>query len=170
MDELEWLKRELAFDRTVSRHHQAPPHATAGCNRHRGRRRHRAAASAPHRAGRHRVLVTTGVVVAVCAVGAGVVALTSSGGEHGSEVGAPAAGDATTAPAPARACAGAPPRALAIPAGFGAPVEVPAAEATAAPENTQQVTSWTSGGITIEQRWPADTDVAARLTDCIRTR
>ena len=165
MDELEWLKRNSPStgpSRDTTRRHRNQLRAaiaTEGADGTGSRRPRRP------RARRHRVLVTTGVVVAVCAVGAAVIALTSSGGEHGSEVGAPAAGDATTVPAPARACAGAPPRALAIPAGFGAPVAVPAAEATAAPEGTQQVTSWTSGAITIEQRWPADTDVAARLTD-----
>lgn len=167
MDELEWLKRNSPStgpSRDITKRHRTQLRAAIategadGTGPRRPRRR---------RAGRHRVLITTAMVVAVCTVGAGVVALASSGGEHGSEVGAPGAGDdaSTAAPAQARACAGAPPRQLVIPAGFGAPVAVPAAEATAAPEDTQQVTSWTSGAITIEQRWPADTDVAARLTD-----
>ena len=52
--------------------------------------------------------------------------------------------------APARACTGAPPKELAIPAGFGTGVAVPS--------NTQQITRWTSEQATIEQHWPADAD------------
>jgi hypothetical protein len=91
-----------------------------------------------------------------------VVALTSAGGDGSNQVGAPSAGDTTTA-APARACAGAPPSQLALPAGFGPGVAAPAAEATAAPARTQQVTSWKSEQATIEQRWPADPAVSVRL-------
>jgi hypothetical protein len=107
-------------------------------------------------------LVSAAVVVALCAVGAGVVALTSSGGDDRSTVGAPAADESTTA-APAQACAGAPPKVLAIPAGFGSAVAAPAKQATTAPANTQQVTSWSSDQATIEQRWPADADAIAKL-------
>jgi hypothetical protein len=103
------------------------------------------------------VLVTSAVVVALCAAGVGVVALASSGSDGGSTVGAPASrGSTTLAPtAPAAACAGAPPRELAIPAGFGTAVAVPS--------STQQITRWASEQTTIEQRWPADADAAAKL-------
>ena len=64
---------------------------------------------------------------------------------------------------PVRACAGAPPKELAIPAGFGTAVAAPAKQAAAAPTSTQQVTSWSSADAAIEERWPADAAVAAKL-------
>jgi len=162
MDELEWLREHSPStrpSRDTTRRHRTQLRkaiATEGADGTRPRRPGRG------RRSRHRVLVTTAVVVGLCAVGAGVVALTSSGGDRGSTVGAPAASDATTA-APARACAGAPPAQLALPAGFGSGVAEPAADATAAPTRSQQVTSWKGEQATIEQRWPADSAVSARL-------
>ncbi len=153
MDELEWLKEHSPSTRpsrdTARRHRTQLRAAIAaeGADGHRPRRPRR------ERRSRHRVLVTTALVIALCAAGAGVVAVTSSGGDEGSTVGAPAASNApTTAPAvaPQQTCADAPPRELAIPAGFGTGI--------AAPSGKQQATSWTSDQATIEQRWPADTD------------
>ena len=64
------VEGQLAFDRTVSRHHQTPSHAAPR------RDRHRREPTAPRprrprrdRRSRHRVLVTTTVVVALCAIG-----------------------------------------------------------------------------------------------------
>jgi len=165
MDELEWLKEQSPPTRpsrdTTKRHRTQLRAAIVaedaeGTQPRRPRRERRS---------RHRVLVTTAVVVALCAVGAGMVALTSSGGDDGNTVGAPVSSDATTdaTAAPAPACAGAPPKVLAIPAGFGNGVAAPAKQATSAPASTQQVTTWSSGQATIEQRWPADADAVAKF-------
>jgi hypothetical protein len=109
------------------------------------------------------VLVTMLGVVALCAVGAGVVALaTGGGGGDRSSVGAPVTTDAgTTSTTPAVACAGSPPNELAVPAGFGNGVAGPAKQATTKPAATQQVTNWSSDSMTIEMRWPADADAVA---------
>jgi hypothetical protein len=162
MDELEWLKEHApptAPSRDVTRRHRTQLRAaiaTEGANGTRPRRPRR-----QHRS-RHRVLATTAVVVALCAAGAGVIALTSSGGVDTPTVGAPAASgpDSTLA---VRACVGAPPKELEIPTGFGTAVAAPAKQAVTAPTSTQQVTSWTSADAAIEERWPADSSVAAKL-------
>jgi hypothetical protein len=162
MDELEWLREHSPStqpSRDVTHRHRMELRAAIaaeGVDGTRPRRPRR------ERRSRHRVLVTTAAVVAVCAAGAGLIALTSSGDESGNTVGAPAADEATTA-APAQACTGAPPKQLAIPAGFGSAVAAPAKQATTAPASTQQVTSWSSDQVTIEQRWPADADAIAKL-------
>lgn len=165
MDELEWLKEHspsASPSRDITQRHRTQVRAAiaeegaAGTRPRRPRR--------PRRA-RHRVLVTSAVVVGVCALGAGVVALASSGGDDANTantVGAPAPTDATTA-APAAACTGSPPAQLAVPAGFGNAVAAPAAQATTAPTSGQQVTSWKSDTATIEQRWPADAKQVAQL-------
>jgi len=163
MDELEWLREHTPPtrpSRDITRRHRTQLRAAIaaeGADGTRPRRPRR------ERRSRHRVLVTTAVVVVLCAAGAGVVALTSSGGDGGSTVGAPAASAAATTAAPAQACAGAPPKELAIPAGFGNAVAAPAKQATTAPASTQQVTSWTSDQATIEQRWPGDAAAVAKL-------
>ncbi len=54
-------------------------------------------------------------------------------------------------------------RQLAIPAGFGTAIAAPTKQAAAAPTSTQQVTSWSSADAAIEERWPADAEVAAKL-------
>jgi hypothetical protein len=154
MDELEWLKEHSPStrpSRDITRRHRTQLRAAIaaeGADGARPRRPRR------ERRSRHRVLVTTTLVVALCAVGAGVVALTSSGSEHGSTVGAPASSEGTTT-APVQACPGGPPKELAIPAGFGTGVAVPSAK--------QQITSWSSDQATIEQRWPADAAAAAKF-------
>ena len=162
MDELEWLKENsppAQPSRETTRRHRTQLRAaiaSEGADGTQPRRPHR------RRPTRHRVLVTTTVVVALCAVGAGVVALTSSGGDEGSTVGAPAAsGPSSTAPTPT--CSGSPPAQLAVPDGFGTAVAGPGPDSTPAPLRTQQVTHWSSGPTTIEQRWPADAEAAARL-------
>ena len=161
MDELEWLREHsppTAPSRDVTRRHRTQLRAAIAAEGADGTRPGR-----PRRAGRsrHRVLVTGAVVVGLCAVGAGIVALTSSGGDDARSVGAPAASgpDSTV---PVRACAGAPPKELAIPPGFGTAVAAPAPQAPT-PSSTQQVTSWSSDRATIEERWPADAEVAAKL-------
>jgi hypothetical protein len=179
MDELEWLKGNSPStkpSRDITRRHRTQLRAaiaTEGADGTQPRRPRR------DRRSRHRVLVTGAVVVGLCALGAGVVALASSSGgdgdEHTSEVGVPAASGASSTTAVPATCAGAPPAELAIPSGFGSPVSAPAALATTAPAKGQQVTSWTSPGATIEQRWPADQGTAARFgspavpTDGIRS-
>ena len=161
------VEGELASDRTRL---ETSPSATA---RSCGLRSPPRAPTAPGRGvrgavarGRHRVLVTTGVVVAVCAVGAAVIALTSSGGDDTAARSVrPSAGDATTTtgagPGVRRSAA---PGARDPRQGSERRWRSRRQRPRAAPESTQQVTSWTSGATTIEQRWPADTDVAARLT------
>src|SRR3954452_7440147 len=155
MDELEWLKENSPSarpSREVTSRHRTQLRAAIAAERADGTRPRR---PRRERRSRHRVLVTTAVIVALCAAGAGVIALTSSGGDDGATVGAPVSHESITT-APAQACAGAPPKELAVPAGFGTAVAAPAKDAAAAPSSTQQVTSWTSGQATIEQRWPAD--------------
>jgi hypothetical protein len=178
MDELEWLKGNSPStkpSRDITRRHRTQLRAaiaTEGADGTQPRRPRR------DRRSRHRVLVTGAVVVGLCALGAGVVALASSGrdgDEHTSEVGVPAASGASSTTGVPATCAGAPPAELAIPSGFGKPVSAPAAQATTAPAKGQQVTSWTAPGATIEQRWPPDQETAARFgspgvpTDGIRS-
>jgi hypothetical protein len=168
MDELEWLKENSPAtrpSRDVTRRHRTQLRAAIaaeGADGTRPRRPRREPRS------RHRVLLTGAAVVSVCAIGAGVIALASTGGGDGtSTVGAPAATAPATAPATAgestAACASGPPKELAIPAGFGNPVAGAANDAKDAPTSGQQVTQWSSPSATIEQRWPADRDVAARF-------
>ena len=162
MDELEWLKENSPSTRpsreTTRRHRTQLRAAIAseGADGTRPRRPRR------NRRSRHRVLLTTTAVVAICAVGAAVVALNADDGDDPSRVGAPAPGNSTTTVAPAQACPNPPPKQLAIPEGFGNPVAGPAKDATSAPADAQQVTTWSSGTTTIEQRWPADADAAKR--------
>jgi hypothetical protein len=160
MDELEWLKAHSPSARpsrdTTRRHRTQLRAAIAeeGADGTRPRRPHR------QRRSRHRVLVTMLGVLALCAVGAGVVALAADGGDEGSNVGAPASTDAGSTTTAAPTCPGAPPKQLAIPAGFGSAVAGSAAQATTKPSSGQQATTWSSNDVTIEQRWPADADVA----------
>jgi hypothetical protein len=178
MDELEWLKANSPStqpSRDITRRHRTQLRAaiaSEGADGTQPRRPRR------DRRSRHRVLVTGAVVIVMCALGAGVVALASSGGdgdEHTSEVGVPAASGASSTTAVPATCGGAPPAELAIPSGFGTAVAAPAAQATTAPATGQQVTSWTAPGTTIEQRWPPDPETPARFgspavpTDGIRS-
>jgi hypothetical protein len=164
MDELEWLKEHSPStrpSREVTRRHRTQLRAAIAAEGAEGTRPRR---PRRERRSRHRVLFTSAVVVAVCAIGAGVIALTSTdGGDGGSTVGAPASTDAATSTVAPPTCAGPPPKQLAVPAGFGNPVAAPAKQATSAPAATQQVTSWSSDRVTIEQRWPADPDAAQRF-------
>ncbi len=149
MDELEWLKEHSPSprpSRDITRRHRTQLRAAIAADGADGTRPRR---PRRERRSRYRVLVTTAVVVALCAVGAGIIALTSSGGDESNTVGAPASTDAP-ATTSVRACAGAPPKELAIPTGFGTGVAVPSSK--------QQVTRWSSDQATIEQRWPADAD------------
>jgi hypothetical protein len=162
MDELQWLREHsppTQPSRETARRHRTQLRtaiASEGTDGHRPRRLRR------ERRSRHRVLVTTTAVVAVCALGAGIVALATAGGDDdAARVAAPGT-DGTTSAAPTPACAGAPPAQLAVPAGFGNAVAAPAEAATSPPARTQAVTSWTSGSSTIEQRWPADADKVPR--------
>jgi hypothetical protein len=161
MDELEWLKENAPSakpSRDIAKRHRTQLRAeiaSEGADGTRPRRLRRA------RRGRHRVFVTTIVVVALCAVGAGVIALAASGGDDdASTVGAPASSSAAPTTATVRACADAPPKTLAIPDGFGNPVAGPAKDALTAPSSAQQVTTWSSASTSIEQRWPADAEAA----------
>jgi hypothetical protein len=109
------------------------------------------------------VLIAGVVVVGLCAVGAAVVALASSGG-HGSgesEVSVPVAGSATTDAPPT--CPGPPPANLQVPAGFGNATAAAASQPITPVAKGQQVTSWSSATATIEQRWPADRETAAQF-------
>jgi hypothetical protein len=165
MDELEWLRANSPStepSRDITRRHRTQLRAaiaTEGADGTRPRR------PRPRRRSRHRVLVTGAVVVGLCAVGAGVVALSSSGGDGGgsNEVGVPVAGSATTSTAAPATCTGVLPAELNVPAGFGAAVAGPATQAANAPTKGQQVTSWSSDSATIEQRWPADQEAAAQF-------
>jgi hypothetical protein len=166
MDELEWLKENSPAtrpSRDVTRRHRTQLRAAIaaeGADGTRPRRPRR------ERRSRHRVLLTGAAVVSVCAIGAGVIALASTGDDGTSTVGAPAASTLSTAPTTAGStatCASGPPKELAIPDGFGNPVAGAAKDAKVAPTNGQQVTHWSSPSATIEQRWPADRDVAARF-------
>lgn len=162
MDELEWLKNNSPSTkptRDVTRRHRTQLRAAIaaeGADGTRPRRPRR------ERRSRHRVLFTGAAVITVCAIGAGVVALTSGGDDDASTVGAPRTSDATTSTAPPPACTNPPPQTLAIPEGFGNPVAGPAKDATTAPSAGQQVTTWSSGTTTIEQRWPADAEAAKK--------
>jgi hypothetical protein len=162
MDELEWLKEHSPSarpSREVTRRHRTQLRgaiAAEGADGTRPRRPRR------ERRSRHRVLLTTTVIVAICALGAGAIALMSGGGDDTNHVGAPAPSDSTASTAPTPACTDLPPQTLAIPEGFGNPVAGPAKDAATAPSAGQQVTSWSSGTTTIEQRWPADADVAKK--------
>jgi hypothetical protein len=155
MDELEWLKEHSPStqpSRDTVRRHRTQLRAAIASESAEGIRPRRVRRE---RRSRHRVLVTTTAVVAACALGAGIVALATTGGDDRAEVAASGPSDTTSA-APTPACAGAPPAQLAVPAGFGNAVAAPAEHASAAPARTQSVTSWVSGSTTIEQRWPAD--------------
>jgi hypothetical protein len=159
MDELEWLKRNSPSSRPtrdVTRRHRTQLRAaiaTEGTDGTRPRRPRR------ERRSRHRVLLTGAAVVAVCAIGAGVIALASSDGGDTGTVGAPPTDAAASTTAPST-CASAAPKQLAIPDGFGNPVAGAAEDAAAAPAKGQQVTHWSSGATTVEQRWPADAAAA----------
>jgi len=167
MDELEWLRGNSPStepSRDITKRHRTQLRAAIAGEGAEGpppRRPRRG------RRSRHRVLVTSAVVVALCAAGAGVVALATAGGDGGGgvEVGAPATDPATTAAAAPVTCTGAPPAEVAIPTDFGAGVATPAAQATTAPTKGQQVTSWSTSdaATTIEQRWPADQEAIARF-------
>ncbi len=163
MDELEWLKENsppTRPSRATSRRHRTQLRAaiaTEGADGTRPRRPHRGNRS------RHRVLLTTTVVIALCAVGAVVVALTADGGDGDGKINA-ASGDTSTTTATARTeCTGPTPRQLAVPAGFGSPVDGAGPNSSPPHLAGQQVTHWTSGTTTIEQRWPADEKWAMRL-------
>ena len=99
MDELEWLKENSPStrpSRDTTRRHRTQLRSR---DRGRGRRRQPRTRRPRPRRGRHRVLVTTAVVVVLCAVGAGVVALTSLGGDEsgaGSALPPPSARPRTT--------------------------------------------------------------------------
>jgi hypothetical protein len=160
MDELEWLRKNsppTAPSRDVTQSHRTQLRAaiaSEGADGPRPRRPRRRLRS------RHRVLVTTVVVLALCAVGAGVVALTSSGGDDGGPVGAPAASGATsTATAPT--CPGALPADFAIPTGFTGAVAGPAPESSdpVAPGQQVSYSSSSAGKTRFEIRWPADSPV-----------
>jgi hypothetical protein len=162
MDELEWLKANspsIRPSRDVTRRHRTQLRsaiATEGADGSRPRRPHRA------RPSRVRVLRTGAIVVAACAIGAGVVVLTSTGGgDHPADVGAPASSSSTTTSA-TNSC-GAVPKQLALPAGFGAAVDGTAPQSLTPPERGQQVTHWSSSDTTVEQRWPASADVVEQF-------
>lgn len=155
MDELEWLRKKsppTEPSRDTTRRHRTQLRAAIATEGAAGARPRR-----PRRGlhVRHRVLVTSVVVVVLCVAGAGVIALASRGGDGGGQIGAPAASGSTPTTT-AVACIGQPPAQLDVPAGFGSGVAAPAAQATTQPASTQQVTSWSSQAATIEQRWPAD--------------
>jgi hypothetical protein len=156
MDELEWLRRNsppTTPSPDVTQRHRTELRAAIategadGTPPRRPRRRMRS---------RHRVLVSAALVVVLCAIGAAVVALTSDGGDHGSRIGAPAASGSSTPTTATAECSGPLPAQLAIPSGFSTGRAGPAAQADTAPTSTQQVTTWSSDKVTIEQRWPSD--------------
>jgi hypothetical protein len=159
VDELEWLKDHSPStrpSRDTTRDHRTQLRAAIATEGADGGPPHRR--PRPRARGRHRVLVTTACVVVLCAIGGLVVALTSAGGDHGSRIGAPVASGATTTTTKKKTeCSGPPPAQLAIPSGFSTGRAGPAAGGSEpAPTSTQQVTTWTSDGATIEQRWPSD--------------
>jgi hypothetical protein len=119
----------------------------------RGPRRRRA----PSRA-RHRVLVIAGSVVVLCALGAGIIALSTNGDDDEGRVEPAASGRGSTSTTAAPTCSGP------LPTNFNIPTEFGSGEAGAAPESTapvepgQQVTHWSSDQATFEIRWPADAE------------
>jgi hypothetical protein len=154
MDELEWLKAKSPSTQpsqeTTQKHRTQLRAAIAaeGADTRRPRRLR----TRPRV--RHRVLVTALTVVALCAVGAGIVAL-GAGDDGDRRVGAPAASGSTSSTT-APTCTGPLPANFAIPAEFGSGEAGPAPGSSDAVESGQQVTHWSSDQATFEVRWPAD--------------
>lgn len=163
MDELEWLKAKSPStrpSRDVTRRHRTQLRAAIAAEGADGARPRRPRRARPSRV---RVLRTGAIVVAACAIGAGVIVLTSSGGgDHAVDVGAPVSSSSPTSTSTAPAC-GPVPKQLEIPAGFGPAVDGAAAQSLTPPASGQQVTHWSSSDTSIEQRWPASADVAKQF-------
>jgi hypothetical protein len=159
MDEFEWLRRNsppTTPSHDVTQRHRTELRAaiaTEGADGTRPRRPRRRLRS------RHRVLVSTVVVVLLCGLGAGIIALAGSGGDDQSRVGAPATSAIASTTTTPLTCPGALPRQYAIPAGFGSAVAGPAKESSDPVEPGQQVTHWSSDKAELEIRWPADAKV-----------
>lgn len=159
MDELEWLRKNsppTTPSRDTTQRHRTELRAAIATEGTDGTRPGRA-----RRGGRsrHRVLVSALAVVALCGVGAGVIALASRGGDESSNVGAPATSAQASTTTTASTCSGALPRDFNIPAGFGSAVAGPAKQSTDPVERGQQVTHWSSDQAELEIRWPADAKV-----------
>lgn len=157
MDELEWMKENSPSTQPsheTTRRHRMQLRAAIAAEGAEGRRPRRRRARP---AARHRVVVIAGSVVVLCALGAGIVALSTSGDDEDGHVGTPAAsGRRSTSTTVAPTCSGPLPANFNIPSEFGNGRAGPAPESSDPVEPGQQVTHWSSDQATFEVRWPAD--------------